>query len=218
MGTLEVVFAYKGNKTSVWTGRATKFKNVLEISKKNLKIKCQTSCIYNGGKIDEEKTMEEIIVNNNSKINILVIDTNYITAEFNIQQTYESIQIINSSENSQKIKDNMLIKIDGEMIPFTYKYRFKKKGKCVVEYYFLRNLTKINDMFNGCNNIISLNLSNFNTQNVTDMSYMFYCCSSLSYLDLSNFNTQNVTYMSSMFDGCISLFFEIIRKLNNRIY
>ena len=49
MGTLEVVFAYKGNKTSVWTGRATKFKNVLEISKKNLKIKCQTSCIYNGG-------------------------------------------------------------------------------------------------------------------------------------------------------------------------
>ena len=84
MEGLEVVFTYKGNKTSVWTSRATKFKNVLEILKKDLKIKWQTSCIYNGGKIDEEKTMEEIIVNNNSKINILVIDTNYITAEFSI--------------------------------------------------------------------------------------------------------------------------------------
>ena len=80
MGALEVVFAYKGNKTSVWTNRTIKFKNILEISKKNLRIKWQTFCIYNGGKIDEEKTMEEIIVNNNSKINILIIDTNYITA------------------------------------------------------------------------------------------------------------------------------------------
>ena len=67
-------------------------------------------------------------------------------------------------------------------------------------------------MFLGCNNIISLNLANFNTQNVIDMSSMFKGCSSLSNLDLSNFNTQNVIYMSSMFDGCISLFFEIIRK------
>ena len=75
MGALEVVFSYKGNETSVWTSRTKKFKNVLNILKKKLKIKCQTSCIYNGEKIDEEKTMEEIIVNNNSKINILVIDS-----------------------------------------------------------------------------------------------------------------------------------------------
>ena len=128
MGTLEVVFAYKGNKASVWTSRATKFKNVLEISKKNLKIKWQTSCIYNGGKIDEEKTMEEIIANNNSKINILLIDANYIKAEFNIQQTDKSIRIINTFGNSQKIKDHIHIKIDGEIIPFKYVYRFKKKG------------------------------------------------------------------------------------------
>ena len=113
MEGLEVVFDYKGNKTSVWTSRAKKFKNVLEISKKNLNIIWQTSCIYNGEKIDEEKTMEEIIVNNNSKINILLIDTNYITAEFKIQQAYESIKIIDEFIISQEIKDNILIKIDG---------------------------------------------------------------------------------------------------------
>ena len=113
MGGLEVVFAYRGNKISVWSSRVTKFKNVLDILKKKLKIKWQTSCIYNGEKIDEEKTMEEIIVNNNSKINILLIDTNYITAEFKIQQAYESIKIIDEFIISQEIKDNILIKIDG---------------------------------------------------------------------------------------------------------
>ena len=47
-------------------------------------------------------------------------------------------------------------------------------------------------MFADCNSLISINLSNFNTQNVTNMSNMFYKCKSLTSLDLSNFNTQNV--------------------------
>ena len=36
MGAFEVVFAYKGNKTSVWITHATKFKNFLDILKKKL--------------------------------------------------------------------------------------------------------------------------------------------------------------------------------------
>ena len=43
-------------------------------------------------------------------------------------KTDKSIRIINTFGNSQIIKDNIHIKIDGEIIPFTYKYRFKKKG------------------------------------------------------------------------------------------
>ena len=54
-------------------------------------------------------------------------------------------------------------------------------------------------MFYGCNSLISLDLSNFNTQNVTNMGCMFYHCNSLKSLDLSNFNTQNVTNMGAMF-------------------
>ncbi len=37
------------------------------------------------------------------------------------------------------------------------------------------------------------------------MRFMFNYCNSLTNIDLSNFNTQNVTNMSSMFDGCNSL-------------
>ena len=60
-------------------------------------------------------------------------------------------------------------------------------------------------MFFGCNSLINLNLSSFNTQNVFDMSRMFYGCNSLTNLNLSSFNTQNVKYMSDMFYECNSL-------------
>ena len=60
-------------------------------------------------------------------------------------------------------------------------------------------------MFYKCYSLVSLDLSNFNTQNVIDISCMFSGCRSLTNLNLSNFNTQNVTDMSSMFSGCKSL-------------
>ena len=48
-------------------------------------------------------------------------------------------------------------------------------------------------MFQQCNVIEYLDLSNFNTSNVTDMSYMFNNCNKLKYLNLQNFilNSQN---------------------------
>ena len=51
-------------------------------------------------------------------------------------------------------------------------------------------------IFEGCNSLINLNLSSFNTQNVTEMMGMFYGCKFLINLNLSSFNTQNVLNMS----------------------
>lgn len=48
-------------------------------------------------------------------------------------------------------------------------------------------------------------LKYLNTANVTDMSGMFCFCEELSSLDLTNFITANVTDMSTMFDGCSAL-------------
>ena len=60
-------------------------------------------------------------------------------------------------------------------------------------------------MFYYCDNLKSLDLSNFDTSNVTNMSYMFYSCSNLKSLNLSNFDTSNVTNMSLMFYSCSNL-------------
>ena len=42
-------------------------------------------------------------------------------------------------------------------------------------------------MFQKCNVLEYLDLSNFNTSNVTDMSWMFFGCNKLKYLNVSNF-------------------------------
>ena len=67
------------------------------------------------------------------------------------------------------------------------------------------NVTNMSCMFMGCSGLESLNLTNFNTENVTDMSSMFSGCSALKSLDLTNFNTANVEYMNNMFEGCSAL-------------
>ena len=67
------------------------------------------------------------------------------------------------------------------------------------------NVTDMNHMFDGCTNLISLDISGWNTSKVTIMRNMFNGCKSLTSLNLSNFNTSNVTDMGSMFYRCSSL-------------
>ena len=60
-------------------------------------------------------------------------------------------------------------------------------------------------MFYECNDLISLNLTSFNTQNVISMDWMFYGCQSLTELNLSTFDTSNVDSMAGMFRNCYLL-------------
>ena len=66
-------------------------------------------------------------------------------------------------------------------------------------------VTDMSAMFVFMHNLTTINLSNFDTSKVTDMSGMFAGMSSLTTLNLSSFNTSKVTNMSSMFGGMSSL-------------
>ena len=66
-------------------------------------------------------------------------------------------------------------------------------------------VTDMRDMFSGMVNLTSLNLSNFNTSQVTSMSHMFAYMERLTNLSLSNFNTSKVTDMGHMFDSMSNL-------------
>ena len=63
----------------------------------------------------------------------------------------------------------------------------------------------MNYMFFNCLNLISLDLSHFNTSSVINMESMFSSCSSLISLDLSHFITSSVTNMNEMFLYCNNL-------------
>ena len=173
-----------------------------------------------------EKEVETLLKEHLNNIIINENKNNIIIGEININKDdiNEYIRIINSFENvkrniqnhkfeeegdkcknEKEIKDNIEIKINDEIIEFTYKYQFKKEGKYKIEYLFKNNLTNTCCMFSYCDLLTNLNLSNFDTQNVTNMEGMFGKCKSLTNLNLSNFNTQNVTNMDIMFNDCVSL-------------
>ena len=151
-------------------------------------------------------------------------NSNYILAEINIrdEDIKKEIRIINSFEeyfSKEKIKDiddnekslysngkeiikNCEIKINDEIIPFTYFYTFNEKGKYNIKYSFNHCLTKTNHLFYDCKNIIKLDFSNFKSKSITNIRCMFFHCESLKTINLSNFNTKNVTNMRGLFCGC----------------
>ena len=67
------------------------------------------------------------------------------------------------------------------------------------------NVTNMDEMFKNCKSLISLNISGLHTENVTTMFGMFKGCSGLTDVDVSGFDTGKVTDMSEMFKGCSSL-------------
>ena len=68
-----------------------------------------------------------------------------------------------------------------------------------------KKVTNMKSMFNNCKNLTALDVSNFDTQNVTDMGWMFIGCNNLTTLNVSNFDTKNVANMRCMFYGCNNL-------------
>ena len=68
-----------------------------------------------------------------------------------------------------------------------------------------KSITNMGAMFYDCKKLANINLSGVNTENVTNMGAMFYNCSKLEKLDFSGFNTQNVTNMGAMFYDCYNL-------------
>ena len=67
------------------------------------------------------------------------------------------------------------------------------------------NVTNMNNMFNGCSSLTTLDLSGLNTSKVTTMQEMFSGCSSLTSLNLSDLNMKKLQYVAHMFYDCSSL-------------
>ena len=68
----------------------------------------------------------------------------------------------------------------------------------------------MSSMFDGCESLQKLDVSNFDTSNVTDMSLMFAMpVIERSHLEkiigIEQFDTRNVTDMVAMFNNCVAL-------------
>ena len=74
------------------------------------------------------------------------------------------------------------------------------------EYLNTSKVTHMYSMFNGCKNLESLDLSNFDTQKVKEMGRMFADCSKLTTIYVSDkWSVENLQASANMFYGCTSL-------------
>ena len=102
-------------------------------------------------------------------------DNNYIIAEIDIKETEinKEIRIINSYEelikdldtqhikeennykNEDEIKIKCKIKINNEIVPFSYYKKFDKKGIYKIQYFFTEKMIKTDYMFANCFSLIN---------------------------------------------------------------
>ena len=191
--------------------------NVINLQLKNVNLILNT--LNDDIKKIEEKFKNLLNMNFDAKnLNAYVINEelkskskdNYILAEINLNEDdiNKEIRIINSYEeyfrknSGNLIKDDTLknedaikkceIKINYELIPFNYFYKFNVKGKFIIKYSFKNNINNTTLLFGECELLSNINLSHFNSNKIIYMNLMFYQCSSLTIIDLSNVNTRNV--------------------------
>ena len=173
---------------------------------------------------NNENTIKEIISNNISTYNYLKEERviNEIILKLMIEKHeinqkiffLDNIDYLDHKTNVRHYHDNLkeLNRLNTKL--------FINKKECIYSKYFIPykegiyeiklliyiNMQNCSYMFYNCQNIISINISNFNTSNVTDMQKMFFNCSNLTTLsDISKWNTDNVNNINWMFFNCSKL-------------
>ena len=148
----------------------------------------------NNGSIDEEKKQENF---------------NYIITKYNVtNMTGESgkIKLYDIGKFFDYSSVISYLIIDGVNFKPNDKFQFNTVGVKEVIINFKENLNNTSFFFSKCENLISVNLTNFNTRELSRMIGMFYNSTNLTSIIFgNNFSTKKVKDMRFLFSGCISL-------------
>ena len=118
-------------------------------------------------------------------------------------------KIYEYKEKNEELKDlkeiNTKLFINNNQSPFKKYFKPTEKGEYEIKIIFIKKLRNLSYLFRGCENIISIDLSSFDTSECTNMKYMFGKCYFVNEINLSNLNTSKVVDMSYMFNKCKKL-------------
>ena len=162
--------------------------NNVSIGEKN-----EISCTYNLG----EKKYINLIHNYNT----------LSSYEESCKETKE-LHILARFTNEKFFNDkNIELFINNVKVDFFYEYIRKNTDQKLirVKFKFKKLMNNTSFMFSGCEDLISIDLSSFNSSKVTNMSYMFRDCNNLTTANFNSFNTSKVENMQGMFQSCKSL-------------
>ena len=148
------------------------------------------------------------------------ITNNKITAIY--KGEYEKkIKIINSKLYGNQINgyqiykgENNLRYLDEDILKDGKLYSFGN-DIITVQLSFNSSLSSLGYMFEGCENLINIDLSNIKSDSIKNMSHTFANCNNLQKVNLESLNTFKVSSMDSLFEGCKNLVdIQGLEKLN----
>ena len=155
--------------------------------------------------LETEKVINEFLsYNKNYNIYFLKDNVYYPFLPTNIQNNKTKNQ-----NNGNTINQFLFISIDGKINLKDFLALFEDDSSLTyinLSNFDSSDITDMSNMFSNCSSLEEINLTNkFNTNKVINMESMFEGCKNLIFLDLSNFDTSNVINMNFMFSGCLSL-------------
>ena len=148
---------------------------------------------------------------------MILILTSFINIlSFNVYKISKILSHLN--QITLKIRGSGQINIfDSNLIPYPSKIKVNEYDVTVsnsiylasyhntIKLIFDSKVSNCNNMFQYCNMINEIDLSEFDSSVVSQMDYMFDGCTSLTSINFNNFQTSQVTYMRYVFQNCESL-------------
>jgi len=154
--------------------------------------------------IKKNNKLLEDLFNDNNHINMK--NKNFIRAELDIKSNENNNIILFNTDNNDGMEvylENNKINMINVNNQWKIDYKFIKDGKYIFYILFNNNITNMEHFFENCSNLISVDLSNFNSSYITNMTGMFNGCKKLKEIKgLNKLNTSKVTDMSGMFNEC----------------
>ena len=96
--------------------------------------------------------------------------------------------------------------LEGEDITIeNNEFSTNKKGVVQLKIKFNKPLTTMTQMFEDCENLLEVDLSNFVTDKITSLSSAFSHCELLEIVNFGNFKSSNLETMYASFEGCEEL-------------
>jgi len=113
--------------------------------------------------------------------------------------TIEVMDSANLYVNNTRILEGEDISIEGN------EFTTNKKGVVQFKIKFNKPLTTMTQMFEDCENLIEVDLSNFVTDKITSLSSAFSHCELLEIVNFDNFKSSNLETMYASFESCKEL-------------
>ena len=128
---------------------------------------------------------------------ITIFNPSYVNLKSN-DYSIEVIEIETANTNNTRILDNDITINEN-------KFSSNKKGLITFKIRFKKALESMSQMFEECENLVEIDLSNFVSDKVRYLSSTFCHCESLESINFSNFKSSNLVTMYAAFENCLKL-------------